>query len=43
MLRERLLPREYLNYDANDVLDSYLEWCGPLIGGDLPAFAPRVS
>ena len=39
MLGERTLPLEYLNPERNGVGEDYLDWCRPLIGGDLPVFA----
>jgi len=41
MLHERALPREYLSPALNGIQDSYLDWCRPLVGGDLAAFAER--
>lgn len=43
MLRERTLPQEYLNGRKNGVEPAYLEWCRPLVGGPLPAFADRMT
>ncbi|MCX7028249.1 MAG: 6-phosphofructokinase [Spirochaetes bacterium] len=41
MLHERTLPIEYLNAERNGIKESYLDWCGPLLGGVLPVFAWR--
>lgn len=36
MLYERTVPSEFINERGNDVTDEFLEWCKPLIGGELP-------
>ena len=36
MLHERVMPEEYINERGNDISDSFVEWCRPLIDGDLP-------
>ena len=38
MLRERVLPDEYMNDAGNDVTQSFIDWCRPLIGGALPDY-----
>lgn len=38
MLHEKVLPEEYINKRGNDVTEKFMEWCRPLIGGDLPQF-----
>jgi len=43
MLSERALPTDYVNLEHNDILPAYIEWCRPLIGGPLAAFAPPLA
>jgi 6-phosphofructokinase 1 len=43
MLAERTLPTDYVNSQHNDILPGYIEWCRPLIGGPLAAFAPPLA
>lgn len=38
MLNEKTLPEKYMNARGNDVTDDFIEWCKPLIGGELPDF-----
>ena len=38
MLEERMLPDTFINAAGNDVTDSFVDWCRPLIGGELPEF-----
>lgn len=36
MLHERVMPEEYINERGNDITESYVQWCRPLIDGPLP-------
>ena len=36
MLRERLMPPEFINEAGNGVTPAFVEWCKPLIGPELP-------
>ena len=36
MLHERVMPEEYINERGNDITESYVRWCRPLIDGELP-------
>lgn len=36
MTIERTLPLEYINKEKNGVTKEFIDWCAPLIGGDLP-------
>lgn len=36
MLNERVMPEEYINERGNDITGSFVDWCRPLIDGDLP-------
>ncbi len=36
MLHERIMPEEYINERGNDITEHYVQWCRPLIDGDLP-------
>ena len=36
MLNERIIPEEYINERGNDITDSFVRWCRPLIDGNLP-------
>lgn len=36
MMHERTIPASYINERGNDVTDEFVEWCRPLIDGDLP-------
>lgn len=38
MMKERSMPRNYINSVGNDVTDDFLEWCRPLIGRPLRRF-----
>ncbi|MDD7219670.1 MAG: diphosphate--fructose-6-phosphate 1-phosphotransferase [Clostridia bacterium] len=38
MLYERKMPDTYINERGNDVTEEFINWCKPLIGGDLPEF-----
>lgn len=38
MLDERKLPRSFINADENDVTQDFIDWCRPLLGGDLRKF-----
>ena len=38
MLHERKMPDEYISADGCDVTDAFVEWCRPLIGGELRRF-----
>ena len=35
MLRERRLPDEWINERGNDVTQAFVDWCRPLVGGEL--------
>ena len=36
MLNERVMPEEYINERGNDITEHFVQWCRPLIDGDLP-------
>lgn len=36
MLLERRLPDEFINEQGNGVTEAFVQWCAPLIGGELP-------
>ncbi|MDE7014958.1 MAG: diphosphate--fructose-6-phosphate 1-phosphotransferase, partial [Kineothrix sp.] len=36
MMNERVMPETYINSRGNDITDDFVEWCKPLIDGDLP-------
>ena len=36
MLHERVIPGEYINERGNDITESFVQWCRPLIDGELP-------
>lgn len=36
MLHERVMPEEYINERGNDITGGFVQWCRPLIDGDLP-------
>lgn len=38
MLHERVMPENYINERGNDVTQEFIDWCKPLIGGDLKEF-----
>lgn len=38
MLTERVMPQEYINAEGNDVTPAFIEWCRPLLGGELRRF-----
>lgn len=38
MLHENTLPEKYINQNGNGVTDEFINWCKPLIDGDLPSF-----
>lgn len=38
MMYERKLPEDFINERGNDVTDEFVEWCRPLIGGDIPEY-----
>ena len=38
MLSERTMPDEFIASSGWDVTPAFLDWCRPLIGGDLPSF-----
>lgn len=38
MMYEKKLPEEFINEKGNDITDSFVNWCRPLIGGDLPRY-----
>lgn len=40
MLHERTLESQYMSSDIIGIDPSFAQWCRPLIGGKLPAFAP---
>lgn len=43
MLHERKLPLEYVDTENNGIRASFLDWCRPLIGGQLTPFAIPVG
>jgi len=42
MLRERPMPDAFINDRGNDVTEAFVNWCGPLIGGDLQEFVSFI-
>ncbi|MBR5578093.1 MAG: 6-phosphofructokinase [Lachnospiraceae bacterium] len=36
MMHEKTMPKEYINEAGNGVTESFLQWCKPLIGEELP-------
>ena len=36
MMNERVMPETYINSRGNDITDDFVEWCKPLIDGELP-------
>lgn len=36
MLHERVMPDEYINERGNDISEKFVNWCRPLIDGELP-------
>lgn len=36
MLHERVMPETYINERGNDVTEHFVQWCRPLIDGELP-------
>lgn len=38
MIHEKTLPLSYLNERGNDVTEEFIQWCKPLIGGELQNF-----
>lgn len=36
MLNERVMPEDYINERGNDITGQFVQWCKPLIDGDLP-------
>lgn len=36
MLHERVIPEEYVNERGNDITEQFVQWCRPLIDGELP-------
>lgn len=36
MLHERIMPDEYINKRGNDITEEFVNWCRPLIDGELP-------
>lgn len=38
MLLEKTLPEEYLNERGNDVTETFIQWCRPLIGSEFEKF-----
>lgn len=36
MLHERVMPDEYINERGNDITEKFVNWCRPLIDGELP-------
>ncbi len=43
MLRERVLPPEFLAEGGRGIAEGYIEWCRPLVGGPLPRLAGRPA
>ena len=39
MMHERPMPRDFISEDGLGVTDKFVEWCRPLIGGNLLDFA----
>ncbi len=35
-MNERVMPETYINSRGNDITDDFVEWCKPLIDGELP-------
>lgn len=38
MLHERPMPKEFISEDGKSVTAKFVEWCKPLVGGELPQF-----
>lgn len=38
MLHEKPMPKEFITGDSRGVTDEFIEWCKPLIGGELTEF-----
>lgn len=36
MLNERVMPEDYINERGNDITGQFVQWCRPLIDGELP-------
>jgi len=43
MLHERVLPDEFINQNGNDVTQAFVDWCRPLLGGELRRFVSFQS
>lgn len=39
MMYEKALPKEFINERGNYVTEDFIEWCKPLIGGEIQEFA----
>ena len=39
MMYEKSLPKEFINERGNYVTEDFIEWCKPLIGGEIQEFA----
>lgn len=39
MMYEKELPKEFINERGNDVTEEFINWCKPLIGGEIQEFA----
>ncbi len=42
MLKERTLEERYISPSADGITQEFIQWCSPLIGGELPEF-PRFT
>ena len=38
MMHERVMLESYINERGNDVTEEFIEWCKPLIGGEVPEY-----
>jgi len=43
MLHERVMPDEFINQNGNDVTQAFVDWCRPLLGGELRRFVSFQS
>lgn len=43
MMYEKMLPENYMNDRGNNVTDSFIEWCRPLIGDELPEYISFID
>lgn len=42
MLHERTLPHAFLDPATGAITEAFASWCSPLLGSELPSFAPRI-